>query len=157
MRLQVVQSLVRIAPLESLKNFLKAGLPHHNDRAHARRQLRLGAVRLVSRAIYTNTAPNGAFRPCNGIYNTFALERHTDEICAAIGMDPHAFRRRNVLGDGDLGATGQVFEGDVLGPMLDPMTDLRGAALPDRRAAAIARCRRRSRPSGVTRSEHLSP
>ena len=44
---------------------------------------RLGAVRLVSRAVYTNTAPNGAFRACNGVYNTFALERHTDEICAA--------------------------------------------------------------------------
>ncbi len=88
---------------------------------------RLGSVRLASRAIYTNTAPNGAFRACNGVYNTFALERHTDEICAAIGMDPLAFRRRNVLGHRDIGATGQVFEGDVLGPMLDRMTELREA------------------------------
>lgn len=88
----------------------------------------LGAVRLVSRAVYTNTAPNGAFRACNGVYNTFALERHTDEIAARIGMDPIAFRRRNVLGDGDLGATGQVFEGDVLGPMLDRMDTMRDAA-----------------------------
>ncbi len=88
---------------------------------------RLGSVRLASRAIYTNTAPNGAFRACNGVYNTFALERHTDEICAAIGMDPLAFRRRNVLGDKDIGATGQVFESDVLGPMLDRMAELREA------------------------------
>jgi CO/xanthine dehydrogenase Mo-binding subunit len=88
---------------------------------------RLGSVRLVSRAIYTNTAPNGAFRACNGVYNTFALERHTDEICAAIGMDPLEFRRRAVLGDGDIGATGQAFEGDVLGPMLDRMAQLREA------------------------------
>jgi CO/xanthine dehydrogenase Mo-binding subunit len=88
---------------------------------------RLGAVRLTSRAIYTNTAPNGAFRACNGVYNTFALERHTDEICAAIGVDPLAFRRRNVLGDQDIGSTGQVFEGDVLGPMLDRMAELRDA------------------------------
>ncbi|MCC6001677.1 MAG: xanthine dehydrogenase family protein [Pararhodobacter sp.] len=86
---------------------------------------RVGAMRMVSRAIYTNTAPNGAFRACNGVYNTFALERHTDEICAAIGMDRLAFRRRNVVGDGDLGATGQVFRGDVLGPMLDRMEALR--------------------------------
>lgn len=86
---------------------------------------RLGSVRLVSRAVYTNTAPTGAFRACNGTYNTFALERHTDEICAAIGMDRHEFRRRAVLGDGDLGATGQVYEGDVLGPMLDRMQRLR--------------------------------
>lgn len=90
---------------------------------------RLGAVRLVSRAVYTNTAPTGAFRACNGTYNTFALERHTDEICAAIGMDRAEFRRRAVLGDGDIGATGQVFEGDVLRPMLDRMQTL-GAVEP---------------------------
>ncbi|WP_376767852.1 xanthine dehydrogenase family protein molybdopterin-binding subunit [Segnochrobactrum spirostomi] len=95
---------------------------------------KLGSVRLVSRAVYTNTAPNGAFRACNGVYNTFALERHTDEIAAALGMDPLAFRRRNVLGDGDLGATGQVFEGNVLGPMLDRMDTLR-----PRQAAAEVR------------------
>lgn len=91
---------------------------------------RLGSVRLVSRAIYTNTAPNGAFRCCNGVYNTFALERHTDEIAARIGMDPLLFRRRNVLGDKDLGATGQVFEADVLSPMLERMDTLRDAAAP---------------------------
>ncbi|CAN7209050.1 xanthine dehydrogenase family protein molybdopterin-binding subunit [Bradyrhizobium sp. LjRoot220] len=96
---------------------------------------RLGAVRLVSRAVYTNTAPNGAFRCCNGVYNTFALERHTDEIAARIGMDPLTFRRRNVLGDGDIGATGQVFEGDVLGPMLARMDTLRDAAAPPRKLA----------------------
>jgi len=88
---------------------------------------RLGAVRLTSRAIYTNTAPNGAFRACNGVYNTFALERHTDEICAAMQIDPLQFRRRNVLGDKDIGATGQVFEGDVLKPMLDRMAEMRKA------------------------------
>jgi len=84
---------------------------------------RLGAVKLASRAVYTNTQPNGAFRACNGVYNTFALERHTNEICKAIDMDPIEFRRRNVIGDGDLGATGQVFEGDVLRPMLERMVD----------------------------------
>lgn len=96
---------------------------------------RLGAVNLASRAVYTNTAPNGAFRACNGVYNTFALERHTDEICEAISMDPLTFRRRNVLGDGDIGATGQVFEGDVLGPMLDRMEALREKSPPKKALA----------------------
>lgn len=99
---------------------------------------RLGSVRLNSRCVYTNTAPNGAFRACNGVYNTFFLERHTDNIAAAIGMDPLAFRRRNVLGDGSLGATGQVFRGDVLGPMLDRMADW-CATEPDQRARAAGR------------------
>lgn len=98
---------------------------------------RLASVRLVSRVIYTNTPPNGAFRACNGIYNTFALERHTDEICAAIGMDPLEFRRRNVLGDKDLGSTGQVFEGDVLGPMLAKMEWLK-TSKPSRQAMVHA-------------------
>ncbi|MDR3495763.1 MAG: xanthine dehydrogenase family protein molybdopterin-binding subunit [Ancalomicrobiaceae bacterium] len=88
---------------------------------------KLGAVKLTSRAVYTNTPPNGAFRACNGVYNTFALERHTDEICARIGMTPLEFRRRNVLGDQDLGSTGQVFEGEVLRPMLDRMETLRAS------------------------------
>ncbi|WP_422371767.1 xanthine dehydrogenase family protein molybdopterin-binding subunit [Hoeflea sp.] len=84
---------------------------------------KVGSTRIVTRAVYTNTQPNGAFRACNGVYNTFALERHTDEICEAIGIDPIEFRRRNVIGDGDLGATGQVFEGNVLGPMLERMVE----------------------------------
>jgi len=96
---------------------------------------RLGSVKLNSRAVYTNTPPNGAFRACNGVYNTFFLERHTDNICAAIGMDPMEFRKLNVLGDGSLGATGQVFQGDVLRPMLERMEALRDE-VPDRRKAA---------------------
>lgn len=99
---------------------------------------KLGSVRLRTKAVYTNTPPNGAFRACNGVYNIFALERHTDEICAAIGMDPFEFRRLNVLGDQDIGATGQVFDGDVLGPMLDQMIakypiERRSGTLPDGR------------------------
>ncbi|SNB52868.1 CO or xanthine dehydrogenase, Mo-binding subunit [Arboricoccus pini] len=88
---------------------------------------RLGAARFSTRVIYTNTPPNGAFRSCNGAYNAFALERHTDEICQKIGMDPMAFRKKNVLRDQDLGSTGQVFEGDVLGPMLERMEALRAS------------------------------
>jgi CO/xanthine dehydrogenase Mo-binding subunit len=91
---------------------------------------RLGSVRLNSRAVYTNTPPNGAFRACNGVYNTFFLERHTDNLAAALGLDPLEFRKRNVLGDGDIGATGQKFEGDVLAPMLARMDRLRAASPP---------------------------
>ena len=42
-------------------------------------------------------------------------------------MDPVQFRKQNVLGDGDLGPTGQVFEADVLAPMLDRMETLRAS------------------------------
>ena len=97
-----------------------------------------GSVKLNSRAVYTNTPPNGAFRACNGVYNTFFLERHTDNICAAIDMDPIAFRKRNVVGDGSIGATGQVFQGDVLKPMLEKMEVFRASA-PSRQSQAAGR------------------
>jgi len=99
---------------------------------------RLGSVKLLSTAVYTNTAPTGAFRACNGTYNTFALERHTDEICSAIGMEPLEFRRRNVIGDRSLGSTGQVFEGDVLAPLLARMAALK-ARTPSREPEAAGR------------------
>lgn len=86
---------------------------------------RLGAVRIATRAVYTNTAPTGAFRACNGTYNVFALERHTDEVAETLGMDPLEFRRRNLIEDGDIGATGQVHEGGVHALLLDAMDDLR--------------------------------
>ncbi|HET7741034.1 MAG TPA: molybdopterin cofactor-binding domain-containing protein, partial [Mycobacterium sp.] len=86
---------------------------------------KLGSARLVSQSVYTNTPPTGAFRACCGTYCVAALERHTDEICAQMGFDPFDFRRKNVIGDGDLGPTGHAFEGDVLGPMLDRMKTLR--------------------------------
>ena len=88
---------------------------------------KLGSIKLSSLVVYTNTPPNGAFRACNGVYNTFALEQHTDEICKVIGMDPIEFRRKTVVGKGDIGATGQIFEGDVLKPMLDTAIENYGA------------------------------
>lgn len=47
---------------------------------------RLGASRIVTQAIYTNTPPNGAFRACSGVYSTAALELHTDAICARLSL-----------------------------------------------------------------------
>ena len=46
-------------------------------------------------------------------------------------MDPIKFRKKNVVGDGDLGATGQVFEGDVLSPMLDRVAELKSSTNKD--------------------------
>jgi CO/xanthine dehydrogenase Mo-binding subunit len=85
----------------------------------------LQTARLVTQAVYTNTAPTGAFRACNGTYSTFALERHTDEICQHLGIDPAEFRANNVLRDGSLGSTGQVFAGNVHNELLAMIEELR--------------------------------
>jgi CO/xanthine dehydrogenase Mo-binding subunit len=45
--------------------FLLAGAPY-----------RVGPTRVVSRAVYTNTAPTGAFRGVSGTHTVFALEQH---------------------------------------------------------------------------------
>ena len=93
---------------------------------------RIDAGRIVTRAVYTNTPPTGAFRACSGVYSTAASELHTDEICRRMGFERVEFRKRNVLGDGDVGPTGSVFEGDVLAPMLDRMAELRASAEAER-------------------------
>lgn len=91
----------------------------------------LQTAHLVTQAVYTNTAPTGAFRACNGTYSTFALERHTDEICLQLGFDPSEFRAKNVLRDGSLGSTGQVFSGNVHNELITMIDELRPTSPPD--------------------------
>src|SRR5579871_1999996 len=77
-------------------------------------------VRVRSRSWATNTVPYGAFRGFGAPQATFAVERHMDEIAAAIGMDPVELRRRNFLHDGDTTATEQVMREPVI---LDKLLD----------------------------------
>ncbi len=68
----------------------------------------VGAVRIRSRAVYTNTTPTGAFRGVSGTYLNFALERHTDNLARAVGMDRREFRLRNLMRDGHEMLNGQI-------------------------------------------------
>jgi CO/xanthine dehydrogenase Mo-binding subunit len=77
-------------------------------------------VRVRSRSWATNTVPYGAFRGFGAPQAVFAVERHMDEIAAAIGMDPVELRRRNFLHDGDTTATEQVMREPVI---LDKLLD----------------------------------
>jgi CO/xanthine dehydrogenase Mo-binding subunit len=70
-------------------------------------------VRVRSHSWATNNVPYGAFRGFGAPQAIFAIERHMDEIAAAIGLDPIELRRKNFLHDGDTTATEQV--------MLDPV------------------------------------
>jgi CO/xanthine dehydrogenase Mo-binding subunit len=71
-------------------------------------------VRVRSHAWATNVVPYGAFRGFGAPQAVFAVERHMDEIAAAIGMDPVELRRRNFLHDGDTTATEQVMREPVI-------------------------------------------
>lgn len=77
-------------------------------------------VRVKSHSWATNTVPYGAFRGFGAPQAIFAVERHMDEIAAAIGMDPIELRRRNFLHDGDTTATEQVMRDPVI---LDKLLD----------------------------------
>jgi putative selenate reductase molybdopterin-binding subunit len=52
-------------------------------------------------AVYTNTVPAGAFRGYGLSQVVFAVESAMDELARGVGMDPLAFRSRNVVRPGD--------------------------------------------------------
>jgi CO/xanthine dehydrogenase Mo-binding subunit len=74
---------------------------------HALGPYRCPNVRITARAVATNTPPNGAFRGFGAPQVAFAYEMHMEKIAATLGLDPLALRRINMLGEGDITATGQ--------------------------------------------------
>ncbi|HET9274942.1 MAG TPA: xanthine dehydrogenase family protein molybdopterin-binding subunit, partial [Gemmatimonadales bacterium] len=79
---------------------------------HAAGPYRCEAVRIMARAMFTNTPPNGAFRGFGAPQTQFAVEVHMDRIAEALGLDPLRLRDRNALRPGDTTATGQVMGDD---------------------------------------------
>ncbi len=77
-------------------------------------------VRVHSRAWATNVVPYGAFRGFGAPQAIFAMERHMDEIAAALGIDLIELRRRNFLHEGDTNATEQLLREPV---MMDQLLD----------------------------------
>ncbi|HEY3884926.1 MAG TPA: xanthine dehydrogenase family protein molybdopterin-binding subunit [Vicinamibacterales bacterium] len=65
-------------------------------------------VRVRGRAVATNAPPHGAFRGFGAPQSIFALERHLDNVAAAVGLSPDEFRRRNFVRQGDTLAVGQT-------------------------------------------------
>ena len=64
--------------------------------------------------VYTNTVPSGAFRGYGLPQTNFAVESAMDELARGIGMDPIAFRARNVVRPGDpMVSTGTAEGADV--------------------------------------------
>jgi CO/xanthine dehydrogenase Mo-binding subunit len=60
--------------------------------------------------VYTNNQPSGSVRAPTAPQACWAIESHTDEVAAAIGMDPVEFRRRNAVDTGDEGPSGQTYD-----------------------------------------------
>ncbi|HVC59909.1 MAG TPA: xanthine dehydrogenase family protein molybdopterin-binding subunit [Acetobacteraceae bacterium] len=76
-------------------------------------------VAIDSYELYTNRPPAGALRGFGVPQLVWAYESHTDLIARALGLDPVAFRRKNLLRDGAAQATGTVMRDAGLVAVLD--------------------------------------
>lgn len=70
-------------------------------------------VRVSSKAVATNTPPNGAFRGFGAPQTLFAAELHWEKIARETGLDSLALRRKNAYRVGSVTGTGQVLRESV--------------------------------------------
>jgi CO/xanthine dehydrogenase Mo-binding subunit len=76
-------------------------------------------VKIDSFAVWTNQVPAGALRGFGVPQAVWAYETQMDMIAERLGVDPVALRRRNLLHDGDLFATGEKLQGIHYDALLD--------------------------------------
>jgi CO/xanthine dehydrogenase Mo-binding subunit len=96
-------------------------------------------VAILSREIYTNRPPAGAFRGFGVPQLVWAYESHTDLIARALGRDPVEFRRRNLLREGAEQATGTVMRDAAILNVLDRLAARMGWQLPFDRGDGVRR------------------
>ncbi len=113
---------------------------------HAGGPYRCPDVRIVSRAMATNTPPNGAFRGFGAPQTQFAAEMQVNRVAAELQVSPLELRRRWVYHEGDTTPTGQVLRESVGG--LDVLDAAADAASYDDEAART-RAEREQRPVGA--------
>src|SRR5438445_6209924 len=80
---------------------------------------RIPHVRIDSRAIWTNLVPAGALRGFGVPQAVWAYESQMDMIAERLRLDPVELRRKNLLRDGDLFATGEKLDGMHYDELLD--------------------------------------
>ncbi len=68
---------------------------------------RVPNVDIEAKTVYTNNPPCGAMRGFGANQAAFAIEGIMDRLAESVGVDGYDIRERNVLGAGDLFATGQ--------------------------------------------------
>jgi CO/xanthine dehydrogenase Mo-binding subunit len=70
-------------------------------------------VHVVSRAVATNTPPNGAFRGFGAPQVHHAVETHLNQLAERLDLSPLELRRRNIYREGGVTPTGQVLRESV--------------------------------------------
>jgi len=112
---------------------------------------RIPAIQVETICAYTNQVPCTQTRTPGSPQTTFAMESQIDIIARELGMDPVAFRVKNLLDDGDATPFGQKLKGIVVKETLKKALDTAGWKKPKAknigRGVAVY-----ERPSGAGRS-----
>jgi CO/xanthine dehydrogenase Mo-binding subunit len=66
-------------------------------------------VQIDAYMVYTNTVPAGHMRAPGMLQSVFAIESLVDAMCRRLEMDPFAFRRLNVVGEGGVSPAGERY------------------------------------------------
>ncbi len=107
---------------------------------HAHGPYELENVDIESSLVYSNNQPSSSIRAPTAPQVCWALEQHTDELAEALGLDPIELRRRTLIEDGSVTATGQVLERISMKETLERAVELigTGEGLPDDEAIGVA-------------------
>ncbi len=107
---------------------------------HALGPYRHEAVHVESSLVYTNNQPSSSIRAPTAPQVCWALEQHLDELAAALGIDPVELRRRTLIEEGSVTATGQVLEQIAMKETLERAVELigYGQELPGDEAIGVA-------------------
>ncbi len=87
---------------------------------------RIPAIQVETLCAYTNQVPCTQTRTPGSPQTTFAVESHMDIIAGELGMDPVAFRMKNLLDDGEPTPFGQKLKGIVVKETLKKALDTAG-------------------------------
>lgn len=74
---------------------------------------RIPAMQVETLCVYTNQVPCTQTRTPGSPQTTFAVESHIDIIARELGIDPVAFRMKNLIDDGEATPLGQKLKGVV--------------------------------------------
>ena len=99
---------------------------------------RIPAIQVETLCAYTNQVPCTQTRTPGSPQTTFAVESHIDVIARELGMDPVAFRMKNLIDDGEPTPFGQKLKGVVVKETLKKALDAAGWKKPKGKASGAA-------------------
>ena len=107
---------------------------------HACGPYEIEAVKVEAFLTYSTNQPSSSIRAPTAPQACWALEQHTDELAAALGLDPAELRRRTLIEEGSVGPTGQVFDRIGMRQTLEAALEMigYGRELPEDEAIGIA-------------------